>query len=597
MVSRAGTLDTRIRADVFAFLPGLTGGIGVPFSATPSNFVFVDSVPFDPALFGARSAGGIGGAGTSPVVHAGKTAGTLTFADHWYERVHALPKTKINFGNILSQKEEDYEIYSSFRETAVQLVDIVNNALPGVLLPNVTPPLSIPALTSILDPTTTDNSGGVSLGTLVKTKIQALIDGLPIFDTTVEFDTDQNDVNLLVSGIRIISIPMEYEVNVKETLSFLTDIITSAEGKEQRISLRKQPRQVFEVEYKLTTNDRQRMQAMLMDRMHGQFGFPLYHEQVALTSSVSIGTTNYPITGGDSVDFRIGGLAAIITDANTFDIISIVATTDTVITGSDPSINAYPAGTGIMPMRIVRMLRSVTGRRHTNKLEVFRITFEVTENDIGALAGSTTPGFWSLYNSRVLFDDCNVVNGDSLQEEYSRRIFRINNQTGIVKQDSTWDLYKRTHAKGFVARNRAEIIQLRKVLLALRGRQKAFYIPTFIEDLEVKAQLTISTNTMDIERIDYERFVVSRRPKKIFRITFTDDTSLVRVIQSVVSVGDTTERLTLDTTWIATRPVSEIKRIEFYELVRFDSDSIVLTYPRIGLASVVTQVRAVFDDN
>lgn len=598
MADHPGTTDPRTVATVFAFLPGRTSGVGVPFSKTPPNVAFIAKIPFDPQVSGTPADGG-GGSGLSKIIadHVGDSTEKLTFSDIWFEHVHALPRSVIDFGNILSQEEQSYEIYNSFRGTSVQLVAINNNALPGTALPNVTPPLSIPASTSILDPATTDNSGGTSLGTFVKTKILALQDGLPIFDTTIEFDTDQNDVNLLVAGTRIVFLPMEYENNVKETLAFLTDIISSLDGKEQRIALRKQPRQIFEVEYKLTDNDRQRMQAVMMDWMDNQFGFPLYHEKVAVTSAISASATLYPITGGDDVDFRVGGLAVIITDANTFDVISILSITDTLITASDPSVNAYPAGTSIMPLRIARILRSIPGRRHTNNLEVFKVTFEVAENDTGALVGSTTPGFWSLYNSRVLFDDCNVISNDSMAEQFSRKIFRIDNKTGIVKQSSTWDLYKRTHQKGFVARNRSEIIQLRKVLLALRGRQKAFYIPTFIEDLEVKAQLTISTNTMDIERIDYERFIVSRRPKKIFRITFTDDTSLVRVIQSVLSVDSTTERLTLDTTWPATQAVSTIKRVEFYELVRLDSDEIVFVYPRIGLASVRTSIRAVFDDN
>ena len=195
----------------------------------------------------------------------------------------------------------------------------------------------------MLDPTSTDNSGGVGLGTLVKTKVQALQDGLPIFDTTIEFDTDQNDVDILVAGTRIVFLPMEYETNVKETFAFLTDIIDALDGNEQRIDLRKQPRQTFEVEYKLDGNDRQRMQAVLMDWMDNQFGFPLYHEKVTLTSAVSASATSYPISGGDDVDFRDGGLAVIVTDANTFDVINIVTATDTTITAADPSINAYPA--------------------------------------------------------------------------------------------------------------------------------------------------------------------------------------------------------------------------------------------------------------
>lgn len=589
----------KVRADKYSPLPGLTSGLNFPASQTFPQGEYrgvgalsITGDAVDDLTF-------VDGGSSPPAVTTFKAVqdDDAGISGAWFDRVHVLPRAKIDFGNIIGITDKTFELYNAFRRIPVSLVGITNNALPGVIFPDITPTVVMPAQTSILDPSSTDNTGGVGLGTLVKAKIRALADGLPTFDTNIIFDTDKGDPELLVTGTRVVLMPQEYEVNVRETLAFLTDIIGALDGQEQRIALRKQPRQIFEVEYALTDNDRQRMQAQLMDWMDNIFGFPLWHEKLTLTSAVSAGATQYAVLGADDVDFRVGGLGLAFTDANTFDVLNITAVTDTLITVADASVNAYPVGTRIVPIRTARILKSVPARRRVTNLEVFKITFEVTDNDTGAIAGSTTPGFWSLHNSRVLFDDCNVTSGQ-LDQTYARRIYRIDNQTGKVTQTSSWDRYKRTHAKGFIAHNRAEIIELRKVLLALRGRQKSFYIPTFIEDLEVKAQLTISTNTMDIERIDYERFITTRIPKKRFRISFSNgDPDLVRIVQSVASVDATTERLTLDTTWPSTVQVADVKRVQFYELVRFASDSFVLTYPRLGLATVKTQVVAVFDDN
>lgn len=518
------------------------------------------------------------------------------FSELFFEHIHIVPKSKIEFGNILTLVEEEYEIYNAFRELSSTLIAITNNALPGVALPNVTPPVILPRQTSLLDPTTTGQTLS-ALGTIVKTKVQALVDGLATFDTNIVFTfSPGNEVELFVSGQRIVLIPMEYEAPTVEILAFLTDVIDALNGKEQRLALRNSPRQMFEVNYLLTENDRQRMQLLLMDWMDQVFGFPLWHEKLQLTAAVSAGATVYPVLGASNVDFRVGGLAIIFTDANTFDVINVIAKTDTTITAQSPSQNAYPKGATIMPLRTAVIRRMVSGRQHPNRLEEFRIAFEVTDNDTGGLVGSTTPGFWSLYNSRVLFSDSNVVDGP-MNEQFARRVYRVDNETGVISQSSPWDKSKRSHQKGFVARNRAEIMQLRKLLLALRGRQKAFYIPTFIEDLTVKANLAIGTNTMDIDRIEYPRLAQNRHPKKIFRITFTDNSNLVRIVQSSVQVDSTTDRLTLDTTWPANRTVAEIRRVEFYELSRFDADEIRITYPRIGLAEVNVPVTAVFDDD
>ena len=514
----------------------------------------------------------------------------------WWEKVHILPRAKIQFGIIITQQSEDYEIYSAFRTTDITLTSIVNNALPGVSLPDESPAELVPAQSSMLDAATTDNTGDAFvLGTEVLRSVIAEELGLPQFDTTIEFNFSSGDApQLFVSGIRIVLMPMEYEAPVKETLAFLTDIITALSGKEQRIALRKNPRQLFEVTYKLDTNDRQRMQALLMDWMGNAFGFPVQADVLYLTAAVSVGGTAYSVAGADDVDIRNGGLAVAITDANTFDVIQIGALTDTLITANDPSVNAYPVGTRIYPVRVATILKTVTGARSQNNLETFKIIFEVSDNDTGVLTASTAA--YSTYNGRVLFDDCNVVTGD-MSEQFKMRVYRVDGETGRVARTTTWDRGKRGSQKGFVLRSRAEIMDFRRVMLAIEGRVKAFYIPTFIADLEVTANLTIGTDTVDIARIEYERHIQARIPKTVFKITFTDDTSLVRTVLSAAGVDSDTERLTVDDTWPANRTVAEIVRIQFYELSRFDSDSVVINYPRIGLADSRMPVMQVFDDN
>jgi len=594
MASHAGTTDTGVRADIFGYLPGRSAGFGIPFHQT--DYPFVSKVP-EEDLSGAVTADG--GAASSKTIstHAGNADDVVTFADAWFEQVHILPRAKFEFGNIITLIEDSYEIYSAYRNTDVTLTTITNNASPGVDLPGVSAPLLVPALSSILDSSTTDNSAGTGLGTIILTKIQALAQGLPIFDTSVDFTFDSGDMpQLFVSGQRIVLLPTEYETPVKETLAFLTDVIESMSGEEQRIALRTNPRQIFTVTYRLDTDERQRMQAMLMDWQGKTFGFPLWHEKVLTTAAVSIGATSYPISGGDDVDFRVGGTAVIITDELTFDVITITAKTDTSITADSGSVNAYPAGSTIMPMRAAIIQRSVEGTRHKVNLQDFHVTFQVLDNDSGALAGSTTPGFWSVYDGRVLFDDCNVTDG-GMQESHYQRVYRVDNFTGVVTQDTAWDKNKHSSDKNFVARSRAEIMQLRNVLLALRGRQKAFWLPTFIEDLTPVAPLGSGLATMDIQSVGYVRFIQDRNPKKVLRISFTNgDPDLVRVVQSSATVSTSVERLTLDTTWPSNYTVADIDRIQFYELSRFNSDNVNIIYPRIGLAQVNMPVRTVFDE-
>ena len=547
---------------------------------------------------GTRVAAGGGGGTVAGVARAGTQSALLTSPEaDWFERMHVLPRAGIDFGNIIAQSDQPYEIYNAYRRRDVLLTSITNNASPGVTLPNLSAPNTIEKETSALDPTSTSNSGGSGLGTLVRLSLRALVDGLPSFDTTIDFAFDTGEeLSLPVSGQRVVLVPAEHDGEITETLVFLTDIIASVNGKEQRLELRDNPRQQFSVTYLLEDNDRQRFELLLLDWFDNAFALPLWHEQIELTAAVSVGTTTYPVLGADNVDLRIGGIAMVFADSNTFAVISIVALTPTLITAGSVSAFGYPAGTRICPLRVVALSRHVQGRRYPRQLQEMRCEFEALDNDTGALAGSLTPGFWSTYDGRVLLSDCNFMS-DTVDEEVHRRVTVIDNETGVVSRTSDWDRSKRTHQKGFLPRTRAQLMQLRRLLVGLGGRQKAFWIPTFSEDLTVKATLTIGTVTMDVTRVLYTRFAQSREPKKTFRITFADGTSLVREIASSVEIDPTTERLTINTAWPSTQIASDVVRVEFYELVRFDTDSFVIRHEHGGRARVQAPVTVVFDDN
>lgn len=585
---------------------GRTQGLGLPFGQWESGDLFSDGSPT--LLDLSNTVDGVAGArtnvpttGTTSTPTARFTAANdysdrVVYNQDWFERVHLLPKTEIAFGNIITLEQAEYELFNARRTSSTTLTAATfNGVTPGVELPNLSLPITRGPLSSFLDPATTANNSGTGLGTLVRYKVNATETGRPVFDGTIDFSFSTGDeLSLRLSGTRIIFLPFEYEAPVQETLAFLTDIIESLNGQEQRIALRSNPRQTFRVEYALDEVERQRMQVTLMDWMDRTFGFPLWHETVKLTAAVSAGATVYQVANADDCDFRVGGLAVVLTDNNVFDVITISAKTATTITASDPSVNAYAKGSRLMPLRLARITGAVQGRRFVRNLETFQVEFEVTDNATGTLTGSTTG--WSTYNSRVLLDDCNVVRGQESGFEFNRRMYVIDNQSGVVNVRSPWDRSKRSHVKGFVARNRDEILKLRRLLISLSGRQKAFYIPTFIEDLTPAANISIGTSTIDISNIEYARFAQSRDPKNLFRITFTDGSSLVREITAATKISSTVERLTLDTTWPANRTIAEVSRIQFYELVRFDTDKLTLTYPRIGLATLQAPVRAVFDD-
>ena len=160
-----------------------------------------------------------GSGSATEVAHAGATHVEMGAGGNWYDDLHILPRTALDFGNIITQVTNEYEIYNAYRSASVSLTTVNLGAVqPGVTTPEMTPTYVIEPSASAFDSTTTENSTGVGLGTIVKLEVVVSADGLPTFDGDIVFSGGGESVSLRVAGSRIVLMPMIYESPVKETL-------------------------------------------------------------------------------------------------------------------------------------------------------------------------------------------------------------------------------------------------------------------------------------------------------------------------------------------------------------------------------------------
>ena len=508
---------------------------------------------------------------------------------YWFEAVHLMPRDGIDFGNIISAVDDRFELFNAFRHTNITLTNVVNNALPGTELPDLpaTPDVMGP-MASYIDPLSTNL---VPLAQICR----ALSQGLSSFDTTIDFALagGVGTLYLGVKGNRIALLTADFDGPLIEILQSKTDIMEHKDGSEQRISFRKQPRQLFEARLYLIGVQRQIVQALLFGWQGMTIALPVWTEQMRVAAAVTGGATDtVTVDSTDYLDLRVGGLAAILKDDTTYDVLTVASLTSTTVTFDQTITNSYSIGDKVVPVRLSIIRGPAQGRRPPVNLEMINVKLQVTENDIGAPTGDVSA--FSSYGGKVLLDDFNFIRGQ-MSEAFSQKVSYIDNVSGIVSQNTPWEKNKRSQVKGFVAKSREALWNIRRLFYALNGRQVSFYIPTFMEDMTASQDLTSGVDTMDISWIGYTRFIQSMEPKATFKIIFTDGTSLVRVVQSSTELSVMEERLVLDTTWPSNKTVAEIARIQFYELVRFDTDDIRIEHSGVGRAKIFNPVKAVFD--
>lgn len=501
-----------------------------------------------------------------------------TFGPDWFEKIHVLPRDGFKFGNIISDANFPIEVFNAFRLMTINFTAFLNNTGPGISLDPDPTPVGIDRLHSL------------DLSLLVEAQ------GSSSFDSTLDFTFDGGVgiISLPASGSRIVLWGFPPELPFNETLAFLTDIIPKQSGKEQRISLRKAPRQTFEYTFFVEEGpERQYAESVLFDWQASVFGIPVWHESTFSTAAVALGDTTVAVQSTDFRDFRVGGQVILWSGIRTFSVMTIAVVNANSIDFTAQIGDAFPAGVQVMPVRdqVLTNSRIQASRNRVNFSEI-TIVFKVVDNDISL--GSTVG--WPTYNGKVLLDGPNMV-AKTMRDTYERDLEVIDGRTGIFKQESLWAQGKRAHMKTFKVTGLEALWKLRQLLHSLHGQQVSWYIPSFSDDMFPFDTFSSGGNVMPIDNIGYAQFIQARQPKNVVRVTLTNGTQLIREITGATEINAEREDLIVDVNWPSTIQPEDVVRMEYIEKVRFASDKAVIVHDEGGMDRFVSiPVKDVFDD-
>lgn len=391
---------------------------------------------------------------------------------------------------------------------------------------------------------------------------------------------------MAVENIAVWSIPPDWRNGMSEYLTWLTSVLQSPLGIEQRFSLRLSPRQSYEVGYTLTGPNRAYLDLLTLRSSGSPVYLPLWYEPEKLQSAIPVGTTALAISTANS-EFKscqfvfLGGRSPF--EYEVVEIASVAASSITLTTGT---VYAWPAGSLVYPAKKCRVQVQPAVTRFTDRVTQVQARFESLEPNKSAAVNPL-----GLFGSQYVLED--EPNESDLDVNYSRLMFEVDASTGIPE---LYDVSGFAAQKfSWFAKGRAQLARLRGVLYALQGRRTPIWVPTFSADLDLVGAVAIGATTFDVKRCGFTDANGPFPNREYIVVRLRDGRRLYNKITASVILGDgSQERLSVSTAFDTAFDPNSVKRISFLALSRLDQDEVEIVHhtDSKGVSTATTVFRS-----
>jgi hypothetical protein len=414
--------------------------------------------------------------------------------------------------------------------------------------------------------------------------LTANLSGPPQIAASIDFNWAALGLEITVGivGSRIVLLPVTFRSRVVETLVWKTDIMVAYAGDEQRVRLRRSPRQQLKVRAYLDRADRNNVENLLIGWRKRIWAVPMWIEARPADSPVTQGdlTIDVDTRWGD---FRVDGLAVIWESPTKFDVFQIAGLTDDEITLYRGAGDDY-ASPVIMPVRSARMTRDPV--RTTSGYDgVLSADLEVTDNtyfdpdpsDIQFLGED-------FYDMTPLYEE----GGDGLDDEYEHRIETLDYGVGVVQQYAPWDHIKIIRSFELVLEGLEQVWEHRMWLHRRAGRLRPFYMTTYENNFTILSEGNID-DSFEAAQNNYVN-QGSERNHLAFRLK-ADGSYVFRTVTGVENLPGGSMSITMDSALNV--DAADIDEVSFVGLKRLDSDRLSFTWMANNVALTKVPIKEI----
>ena len=363
--------------------------------------------------------------------------------------------------------------------------------------------------------------------------------------------------------------------DMSESLEWMTDIIEAHNGSEQRIQIRQEPRQSFDVSLLLTDAIQQaRVRSLLSSWHHKLWGWPCWHE--AATLSVAAAQNAFSVqVNTENADWREGGLALIFESPNKYQILEDLEVGVGVLTFSSALLSTYDAGSWVLPLRLARLSPRIDRQDDIGNDLEYSMSVSVLDNTEIA----STPSAVQYLGYDVLTDRL-LLSGTSTKRQITRPLDVLDPGTG------GWDVFSKNDFSSIATEHQwllktsEQCWNFRKWLHRRSGALRPTWIPSYVDDLKLVVAPSGATTTLQIYDANYRTLGLNKIGTTHIAVFSSSGSFVCRQITNAVVGSGGQENITINTSL----GFSDAYKISFLPLCRFAGDKLTLKWNRVGAA-------------
>lgn len=377
---------------------------------------------------------------------------------------------------------------------------------------------------------------------------------------------------------------------VTERLEFFTEVLAGHDRTEQRIAHRCDatqsaiPSQSFSTQLLVRGEDAaSRLDAILHGWLKKWWPVPLWPQARLHTAPLAAGSTVIAIDTRDC-DYRAKGYAILWQSDAAYEVVHVLSIADAALTLDDPLVGSFSGPKWVMPCRRGWLVQGGAVHRHAGGVLV-DLTWEIDATDLAAVTGYAAG---LEYDGMTVLTEAALRSDEAMDASHDADITVLGGSTGpfVVVSNSLVDEVTQSH--GWYPFTLAEAWSLRQFLHAMKGRQGAFLVPTFRNDLVLTRAAALTDTSLYVANRGIADNMGFNALRTYLAFRPAGSAMIVRKVTGITEVDGAEEKIDLGTAPGVGFAAGTI--LCWVDKCRLASDTITIDWHRRGACACTVQL-------